>query len=170
MRHRVYGRHLGRNTDERNALFKSLVQSLFTYGTIETSEHKAKAVKGLIDRVVNLAKDKRTQPKLQSFLVDKNLRERLIKEIVPKLGKRVSGYTSIVRVGVRFGDSAMMVKMSLIGSEQLKPIEKAIVKSRQATDKKIKEVSEKKGGSGQSVRKTKVIKKSNSRRLSKKQK
>ncbi|KAF0242830.1 MAG: large subunit ribosomal protein L17 [bacterium] len=124
MRHRIYGKHLGRDKDERQNLFRGLVQALLTHGTITTSESKAKATKGLIDKVINLAKEKRTQGRLQSFLTDKNLQERLIKEIVPKLGTRTSGYTSMVRMGSRLGDQTMMVRMSLIGAEQLKPIEK----------------------------------------------
>lgn len=123
MRHRVYGKHLSKNKDERDRLFKNLVCSLFTYGTIETSWAKAKAIKGLVDRVINLAKEKRNRH-LQSFLTDKNLRERLIKEIIPKMGNRTSGYTSMVRIGARAGDQAMMVKMSLIGAEQLKSTKK----------------------------------------------
>lgn len=126
MRHRIYGKHLGRDKDQRDNLFKGLVQALLTHGTITTSESKAKATKGLVDKVINLAKQKRTQGRLQSFLTDKNLQERLIKEIVPKLGTRTSGYTSLIRVGSRLGDQTMMVKMSLIGAEELKPLEEKV--------------------------------------------
>jgi len=118
----VYGKHLGRDKDERRNLFKGLVQSLFTYGTIQTSEAKAKAIKALVDKVVNLAKDKNKKHLLAAYLVNKDLLNRLVSEIVPKLDGRTSGYTSLVRLGARFGDQTMMVKMSLIGAEQLKPI------------------------------------------------
>ncbi len=124
MRHRVYGKHLGRNKDQRKTLFKGLIYSLFSHGTIQTSEVKAKAIKGLVDKVINLAKDKDTYGQVQSFINDKFLRERLIKEIIPQLGKRTSGYTSVVKLGNRLGDQTMMVKMSLIGAEELKPIAK----------------------------------------------
>jgi len=141
VRHRVYGKHLGRNKDERRNLFKGLLRLLLIHGTIQTSETKAKAIKGLIDRVINLAKDKR-ETRLQSFLVDKNLRERLIKEIVPRLAARTSGYTSIVRMGTRSGDQTTMVRMSLIGAEELEPISKEKVskasKVKKATPTKKK--------------------------------
>lgn len=126
MRHRIYGKKLGRNKNQRLGLFKSLVQSLFTYGTITTSETKAKAIKGMVDRIISLAKNKNTQYLLQSYLTDKDLKERLIKEIVPKLENRVSGFTTRVRVGTQKGDQTTLVKMSIIGSEKLKPIEKGI--------------------------------------------
>lgn len=147
MRHRVYGKKLGRNKNERTALFKTLVQSLFTYGTIETSESKAKAVKGLVDKVINLAKSKNTQRLLQAYLLNKGLQERLIKEIAPKLDDRVSGYTTMLRLGVRQGDKTMMVRMSLIHSEELKPLEKKapkVVKAAEPVEKKVKPVIAKK--------------------------
>jgi len=104
VRHRVYGKHLGRDIDQRQALFKTLVRSLFLHGTIQTSETKAKAIKGLVDKIINSAKKKNTQDKL-------------VRVILPKLGDRTSGFTSIVRIGPRQGDQTTMVKMSLIGAE-----------------------------------------------------
>ncbi len=124
MRHRVYGKKLGRNSNERSGLFKSLVQSLFTYGTITTSETKATAIKGMVDKIITAAKNKNAQRLLQSFFADKLLQERLIKEIAPKMQNRVSGYTSMIKVSVRGGDRTRLVKMSLIGLEELKPPQK----------------------------------------------
>ena len=147
MRHRIYGKHLGRDKDQRDTLFKGLIQALLTHGTIETTEAKAKSIKGLVDKVINLAREKRTFSQLQSFLTDKSLRERLIKEVVPKLGNRTSGYTSLVKLGKRLGDQAMVVRMSLIGAEQLKPLDKVTNDKKQVTSKKAeatKKISEKK--------------------------
>ena len=114
MRHRRNGKKLGRNKNERTALFKSLVQSLILHGTIETSEASAKAVKGLVDKVINLAKSKNRRRLLQMYLPEKDLEERLVKEIAPKLDDRVSGYTSLIRLGERLGDRSMRVRMSII--------------------------------------------------------
>lgn len=100
------------------------MQSLILHGSIETSQEKAKAIKGLVDKIINLAKNKSRKHLLQSYLIEKNLQERLIKEIVPKLGSRVSGYTSLIRIDPRLGDRSMRVRMSLIGAEELKPIKK----------------------------------------------
>ena len=163
MRHRVYGSKLGRNKDERGRLFKNLTASLFTYGTIETSEKKAKAIKGLVDKIINLAKEKNTHL-LQSFLTDKDLRERLIKEIVPKLGNRGFGYTSLVKTKTRLGDQTMVVRMSLIGAEELKPIEqvksvKLKVQSEKTEKTKKIIVSEKKVSTGRSVKSKKGLSK-----------
>ncbi len=124
MRHRVYGQKLGRNKNERTALFKSLVQSILIHGTIQTSETKAKAIKGLIDKIINLAKSKNSKRLLGAYLTQKPLQERLIKEIAPKLADRTSGYTSTVKLQSRLGDNTRLVRMSIIGSEKLEPIKK----------------------------------------------
>lgn len=124
MRHRVYGKHLGRDKNQRKALLRSLLSSLLTYGTIQTTEAKAKAVKGLVDKVINLAKNKQNESPLRSFLTDKKLKDRLVADIAPKLIGRTSGYTSVVRMGPRVGDNATIVRMSLIGMEKLEPPKK----------------------------------------------
>lgn len=139
MRHRVYGKKLGRNKDERDTLFKSLAYNLFSHGTIETSQTKAKAIKGLVDKIINLAKDKTSKHLLQTYVSSKLLQERLIKEIAPKMQNRVSGYTSLVRLGKRLGDNTMMVKMSLIGVEELKPVVKEVRIKNQELSKKTEE-------------------------------
>lgn len=99
MRHNVNGKKLGRDKNERTALFKNLVRSLILHGSIITTEVKAKAIKGLVDKMINQAKKKSTTQ---------------FKEIIPRLKTRVSGYTSVVKLGPRQGDGAMMVKMSLL--------------------------------------------------------
>lgn len=136
MRHRVYGRHLGRNKDQRDNLFKGLVRALLLHGTIQTSSAKAKSVKGLVDKIINLAKDKKIDI-LKTFVTDKSLRDRLIRDIVPKEGAKTSGFTSMVRLGKRPGDQTMMVRMSLIGAEKLEPVEKEKV-SKKTEEKRVK--------------------------------
>lgn len=128
MRHRIYGRKLGRTKNERTTLFKSLVQQLFLKGTITTSQSKAKAIKGLVDKIITLAKSKNSQRLLQSYFANKQLQDRVINEIAPKFANRISGYTSLMRMGVQLGDNTTIVKMNLIGIEQLKPLEKKEVK------------------------------------------
>ncbi|MDP3948135.1 MAG: L17 family ribosomal protein [bacterium] len=135
MRHRVYGKHLGRDKDQRKNLFKGLVYSLLSHGTIQTSEAKAKAIKGLVDKVINSGKK---NPKS----IPQDLHE-LMGRVIPKLGTRTSGFTQVVRMGTRLGDQTTMVRMSLIGAEELKPISKEKVsKVKPETDKQKTEKPE----------------------------
>ena len=144
VRHKIYGKHLGRDKNEREALFKNLVQALLVSGSIQTTETKSKAIKGLVDKIVNQAKSKNTQRFLQTFLVNKQTREKLIKEIAPSLKGRNSGYTSVVKLGPRQGDNAMMVRMKLLMEEPKD--EKSKVKMQNAKVQVKSEKVEKKKG------------------------
>lgn len=117
MRHRVYGKHLGRDKDQRSALFKSLVRSLILEESIKTTQPKAKAVKGLVDKIINQAKSQTSKRLVSQFLIQKSAAEKLMKEILPRVKSRTSGYTSLVKLGPRLGDGAVMVKLSLILDE-----------------------------------------------------
>ncbi len=132
MRHNVYGKHLGRDRNQRTALFKSLVRALILNEKIETTEAKAKSIKGLVDKLINQAKAPSTRRLMSQFLTEKSLSQKLVKEILPGLGSRNSGYTSIVKLGRRLGDGAMMVNMSLMKGK----IEPAVKKGKESKPKK----------------------------------
>lgn len=117
MRHNVYGRHLGRNKNERTALFRNLVQSLFLEEKIVTSEAKAKAIKGTVDKLINQAKTPINRKQFNQFVTQKKTQEKLVKDLLPKLKGRTSGYTSIVKLGRRLGDNTPMVQVSLLLDE-----------------------------------------------------
>ena len=57
MRHRKKGRQLGRNTKHRKALFRNLLTALFEHERIETTEAKAKELRGLTDKAITLGKE-----------------------------------------------------------------------------------------------------------------
>lgn len=153
MRHKVYGKHLGRNKDQRTALFKSLVRSLILEESIKTTAPKAKAIKGLVDKIINQAKSPTAKRLVSQFLVHKKVEEKLVSEILPRVGSRTSGYTSMVKIGPRMGDGAMIVKMSLILDEskvakatketkaaaKTEIIEAEVIESKPVKQKKAKE-------------------------------
>lgn len=120
MRHKVYGKHLSRDKNQRTALFKNLVRSLILSEHIQTTESKAKAIKGLVDKVITQAKSPTTRRLVGQFLVDKSAQEKLSKDLLPRMKDRTSGYTRIIKLGRRLGDGAMMVKMELLLGEEKK--------------------------------------------------
>lgn len=135
MRHRVYGKHLGRNKNQRTALFKGLLSSLIIHQSIETTEPKAKAIKPLIDRIINNAKSPTAKRLVSEFFNQKSVEQKLAEEILPRLGERTSGYASVVRVGRRLGDGAMIVRMSLLLEEQKPtPKKEKVAKTEIKTD------------------------------------
>ncbi len=116
MRHRVYGKHLSRDKNQRTALFRSLVRELFLHESIQTTAPKAKAVKGLVDSLIvkGKKKDNASLRWITSFLVKPEMVKRLVEEIAPRFPDRPSGFTTMVKLGMRHGDGAMLVQMSLI--------------------------------------------------------
>ena len=116
MRKRVFGRRLKRDRNQRKALFRSLMGFLVLYGKIKTTEAKAKSIKGEIEKMVTLAKNKEGNARnlLMSRLANERVVEKIISEIAPKFTSRPGGYTRIVKMGPRVKDSARMVLMSWV--------------------------------------------------------
>src|SRR4051812_16188173 len=107
MKKQVYGRKFKRDVNERKALFKGLLSSLVLHERIETTEEKAKAIKGDFDKIVTKAKKggeqamRLVQPHLAPSAVAK-----LVQDIAPRFATRPGGYTRIIRVRRRFNDDA----------------------------------------------------------------
>lgn len=117
MKHSVYGKKLGRDKNQRAALFRSLVRELILNESIKTTLLKAKAVKGLVDRLISKSIDGSTASKrvVTSFINQPEVAKKLFDDIAPRYkGDRVSGFTSTIKTGRRLGDGAMMVRMSLM--------------------------------------------------------
>lgn len=139
MKHRIAGYHLNRSTNERGRLFTQLVTSLVIRGEIRTTRAKAGAVQHLAEKLVTLAKQKKstTTQALHRYVADREVRKNLTDEIVPKLFDRNGGYTRIISLGERGGDKAQIVLLqwSFMG----KKIEKSDKQSKQKTAPTIKQ-------------------------------
>lgn len=116
MRHRVNKKHLGRDTAQRKSLFKNLLRALFEHGQIETTEAKAKAIKGIADKLVSRAQSGTLPARrlIAEFFGRRSVANRLVDEVAPAMNDRKSGFTRIIRLGKRRGDDSMMVKMELV--------------------------------------------------------
>ena len=115
MKKNIFGRKLKRDVNERRALFKALISSLILKERIKTTEAKAKAIKGEVDKIITRVKKRGFLSK--RLLADKvlpNAIDKLIKDIAPRFSSRNGGYTRILRLGKRFGDDAEMVLMEWV--------------------------------------------------------
>lgn len=122
MRKKVFGRQFKRDANERKALFKSLMSSLVIHGRIKTTEAKAKAVKGQIEKLVTRAKKGATVANtLQEFLTPDSV-AKIIKDVAPKFMNRPGGYTRIVRLGNRFSDNATVVLLEWVEDITSSPV------------------------------------------------
>lgn len=132
MRHRVYGKHLSRDTNERTALFRGLIRNLFLQESITTTESKAKAIKGLVDKLISDSKKNTNAAKnsIISYLPQVEVNKKLMEEIAPRFPDRISGFTTLVKLGRRLGDGTMMVKMSLIDDRKVETKKEVIVEEK----------------------------------------
>lgn len=129
MRHAVKGRQLNRNTKARKALFKGLLNALIMKEEIKTTEGKAKAIQGVFDKLITKAKlgSVHVRRLLHAFLGDSDAVKKLVDDLAPRMDKRPSGFSRIAKLGVRRGDNARMVVMSIVEPPVAKePAEKPV--------------------------------------------
>ncbi len=109
------GRKLSREKDQRNALKRSLLRSLFLNGKIKTTEAKAKEIRPLAEKIITKAKkqDLNSTRHLTKYF-SKDLSSKIIKEIAPKYKDRKGGYARILKMGPRKSDGAKMAFIELI--------------------------------------------------------
>lgn len=135
MRHRNAGFKLGRVTPHRWALFRNLLVALFRHERIQTTETKAKAVRGLAEHMITLAKRDNLHARRQvlSMVPDTAVVGQLFSTIAPRFGDRNGGYTRIIKAGYRAGDNAPMVLLELVDrAETPKDKEKTAEKKEKA--------------------------------------
>lgn len=119
MKHRVSGKKLSRDRSHRKTLFKNLISGLVIHGQIKTTESKAKAIRGLVDKLITKGKTGTLHSKrlIGAFLQNKKAVSKIVDELAPLFKKRPGGFTRIVRLGKRRGDDAMMVKLELVDAK-----------------------------------------------------
>jgi large subunit ribosomal protein L17 len=135
MRHHVAGKKLNRSSGQRSALRRSLVTALLYHERIETTEAKAKAVRGQAEKLITLAKRGLAKAeedpargiharRLAAGRLDRwvtepdgtqvDVVEKLFEDIAPRYVDRPGGYTRVYKLGPRKGDAAQMVLLELV--------------------------------------------------------
>ena len=120
MRHGKSGRKLGRTSSHREAMFRNMVTSLFEHERIVTTEHKAKELRPIAEKMITLAKrgDLHARRQALDYIRSKAVVAKLFDEIQSQFADRNGGYTRIVRTGHRRGDAAPMAIIELVGYEE----------------------------------------------------
>ena len=109
-------RKLGRPTDQRRAMLRSLVTSFLKHGKIETTATRAKETKNLAEKMITLAKrgDLHARRQVLAFVTEEEVVKNLFDNIAPKYAERNGGYTRIYKIGPRRGDGAEVVILELV--------------------------------------------------------
>jgi large subunit ribosomal protein L17 len=115
MRHLKNHRRLSRPTDERTALLRSQMNSLFRHNHIKTTVAKAKETSRIAEKMITLAKrgDLAARRLVLKEIHDPELVGHLFGEIAPRYKTREGGYTRIIHAGQRRGDAAEMAVLEL---------------------------------------------------------
>jgi large subunit ribosomal protein L17 len=116
MRHHLSGRQLSRNSSHRQALLRNMSVSLLRHETIRTTLPKAKELRRVVEPLITLAKSDGDAARRIAFsrLRDAQVVEKLFADLGPRFRSRPGGYTRILRMMPRPGDSAPMALMQLV--------------------------------------------------------
>ena len=124
MRHQRSGRKLGRDSAHRKALYANLASALIEHGRIRTTEAKAKEVRPIVERMITLGKrgDLHAHRQAVAYLRSKSVAHKLFSDVAPRFAERPGGYTRVVKIGPRAGDSAPMAYLELVDYVPERPV------------------------------------------------
>jgi len=116
MRHRCRVKKLGKPTDQRRALLRSLTTELIRHGRITTTLIRAKSLRSEVDKMITLAKDGSLESRRSAlgYIYDKKLVHALFEQAPTRYGNRNGGYTRILHTIPRRGDHAEMAIIELV--------------------------------------------------------
>src|SRR5881397_1639517 len=128
MRHRVAHRKLGRVTEHRIAMLRNQAASLLRHEHLTTTVPRAKELRPFVERLITIAKRGlaggdanghvlNARRLVMQDLQDRQVVSKLFDTIAPRFAARPGGYTRLLRVGYRKGDSAEVAQVELVGSE-----------------------------------------------------
>ncbi|OGW24578.1 MAG: 50S ribosomal protein L17 [Nitrospirae bacterium GWC2_42_7] len=122
MRHKVDGRLFGRTANQRKALLKGIVTSLFENQRIETTVAKAKEARRIAERMITfgIKGDLHSKRQVFSYISDRNVASKLFSEIAPRFVGRNGGYLRLIQTRNRLKDSAPMAILEFIDYESIK--------------------------------------------------
>lgn len=102
-------------------MLANMASSLIVHKRITTTVAKAKALRSYIEPLITKSKDDATHSRrvVFSYLNDKVATAELFREVSPKVADRPGGYTRIIKLGTRLGDSADMAMIELVDFNEL---------------------------------------------------
>jgi len=116
MGHQDKVKKLGRTRAHREAMLANMAMSLFEHRLIRTTDAKAKALRPVVDRIIATAKKGTLASKRQvaKTIHVKPTLQKLYGDIIPQFADRTSGFTRVIKLGVRRGDGAAMSVIELL--------------------------------------------------------
>jgi large subunit ribosomal protein L17 len=137
MRHHRKGKKLGRDSAHRKALYSNLAGALIEHGRIKTTLAKAKAVKPNAEKMITLGRrgDLAARRQALAYLRSNDVVTMLFSDVAPRFADQAGGYSRIVKLGPRFGDSAEMVYLEF--TDYVPPAPRARVPRREREQEEV---------------------------------
>src|SRR6478609_4684070 len=181
MRHRVAHRKLGRVTEHRISMLRNQATALLLHEHLTTTVPRAKELRPYVERLITIAKrglaagDKNRETLNARRLVardvqDKEVVSKLFDTIAPRFAARPGGYTRLLRLGFRKGDSAEVAQVELVGSEydpkahaeaaateEAKPKAKGVGGRLRAAAERMRGKKDEPGGGGKAAKPSKGV-------------
>jgi large subunit ribosomal protein L17 len=116
MRHRNKNVILDREKGPREMMLRNLAASVLMYEKVKTTQAKAKAVKPLVEKMINLSKknDLTARRQLLQVLPQPLAVKKAMEVLSVRYKDRQGGYSRIVKLGTRVGDGAEMTQIELV--------------------------------------------------------
>ena len=110
------GARMGGSPAHERLILANLATALFEHGRITTTEARAKRLKPVAERLVQISKkgDLHARRRVLAVIRNKDVVHHLFAEIGPRYENRDGGYTRIIKVGPRKGDNAPMAVIELV--------------------------------------------------------
>ncbi|MBI2636416.1 50S ribosomal protein L17 [Candidatus Peregrinibacteria bacterium] len=120
MRHRISRLRLRHKPAHSRSLLRNLITSVLLYESVRTTKKRAEVAQPLVERIITVAKNKDPRGAIRSInavVTHVNACKKVMEVLKERYAKRSSGYTRIVPLGLRHGDGAKMVELSLVDSK-----------------------------------------------------
>ncbi|MDR0416616.1 MAG: 50S ribosomal protein L17 [Propionibacteriaceae bacterium] len=137
------GPRLGGSPAHERLILANLATQLFEHGRITTTEHRAKRLQPLAEKLISKAKrgDLHARRLVFRTVSDRSVVHHLFTVIAPRLADRDGGCTRITKVGPRQGDNAPMAVIEVVTES---------VEESRAAKKRAKEMAAKKASASSS--------------------
>jgi len=117
MRHRRSRHRLKQKPGHARMFKRNLLTSLLLYESVRTTKKRAAVVAPEVDKLINYAKTHSPHVAiryLNKTVTDKNASKKVMEVFIKRYAKKSSGLTRTVHAGVRVGDGAELVDLSLV--------------------------------------------------------
>ncbi len=126
MRHRRKNKHFGRKSTALKALWRGLIVNIVEHGRIKTTVDKAKELRSYVEKAITLGKknDLASRRLLLSRIPNEKTVDTILSDLSPRFKDRNGGYTRIIKIGRRPGDTVEMAFIEFVDYDYTKTAQK----------------------------------------------